>query len=124
MRNWLISTPRLEDVERLLLISSDLNATRKNILSKSTVVNKLSGWRQMNAFQAISDNTSFIESWLSNKELQLYHDYGTEDRQHYYAKLPISDVIEFLSKFKFQNVPDSARKQATLRYLKDRKSVV
>jgi endonuclease len=118
MRNWLISTPRLEDVERLLLISSDLNATRKNILSKSTVVNKLSGWRQMNAFQAISDNTSFIESWLNNKELQLYHDYGTEDRQHYYAKFPISDVIEFLSKFKFQNVPDSARKQATLRYLK------
>ena len=43
---------------------------------------------------------------------------GTEDRQHYYAKFPISDVIEFLSKFKFQNVPDSARKQATLRYLK------
>lgn len=30
----------------------------------------------------------------------------------------IQDVIDFLTTFKFQNMPDSARKQATLRYLK------
>lgn len=118
MRKWLLETPKIDDVERLLLISPRLNATRKNILSKSTVSTKLIGWRAMNAFQAIAENTQFVEAFLKNLELKLFHDYGTEDRNHGYSKLPISDIIDFLSRFKFQNVPDSARKQATLRYLK------
>lgn len=46
MRNWLLENKSLEDVERLLLISNRLNATRKNILSKDTVTTKLSGWRK------------------------------------------------------------------------------
>lgn len=118
MRKWLLETPKIDDVERLLLISPRLNATRKNILTKSTVSTKLIGWRPMNAFQAISENTQFVDAFLKDKELKLFHDYGTEDRNHGYVKLPIGDLIGFLSRFKFQNVPDSARKQATLRYLK------
>lgn len=118
MRKWLLETPKIDDVERLLLISPRLNATRKNILSKSTVSTKLIGWRAMNAFQTISENAQFVETFLSNKKLKLFHEYGTDDRNHGYIKLPIRDVIDFLSRFKFQNVPDSARKQATLRYIK------
>lgn len=118
MRKWLLETPKIDDVERLLLISPRLNATRKNILTKSTVSTKLIGWRGMNAFQTIAENTKFVETFLSDKKLKLYHEYGTVDRNHGYVKLPIEDVIDFLSRFKFQNVPDSARKQATIRYLK------
>lgn len=118
MRNWLIDNKNLEDVERLLLISNRLNATRKNILSKNTVTTKLSGWRKMNAFQAIQENTSFIEKYISQKEWKLFQDYKTVDRNHAYIKIPIQDVIDFLGEFKFQNMPDAARKQATLRYLK------
>lgn len=118
MRNWLIENKSLEDVERLLLISNRLNATRKNILSKNTVTTKLSGWRKMNAFQAISENTSFIENFLAKHEWKLYEDYKTPDRNHAYVKLPIQEFIEFLTEFKFQNMPDAARKQATLRYIK------
>lgn len=43
MRKWLLDNKNLEDVERLLLISNRLNATRKNILSKHTVTTKLNG---------------------------------------------------------------------------------
>ena len=118
MRQWLIDTKNLDDVERLLIISNKMNPTRKNILSKDTVTTKLNGWRSMNAFQAISENTAFVEEFLSKYNLTLFEDYGTPDRNHAYVKLPVKDIIEFLSKFKFQNVPDSARKQATLRYIK------
>lgn len=118
MRKWLLETPNLDDVERMLLISERLNATRKNILTKDTVTSKLTGWRRMNAFQTIAENTTFVENWLVNRQSLPYHQYDTPDRNHEYFKLPIGEVIDFLSKFKFQNVPDSARKQATLRYLK------
>lgn len=118
MRKWLLDNKNLEDVERLLLISNRLNATRKNILSKHTVTTKLNGWRKMNAFQAIDENTTFVNRFLADVELKLFENYGTDDRNHGYVKLPIQRIIEFLTEFKFQNMPDAARKEATLRYIK------
>lgn len=118
MRKWLLDNKNLEDVERLLLISNRLNATRKNILSKHTVTTKLNGWRKMNAFQAIDENTAFVNRFLADVELKLFENYGTDDRNHGYVKLPIQRIIEFLTEFKFQNMPDAARKEATLRYIK------
>lgn len=118
MRKWLIDNKNLEDVERLLLISNRLNPTRKNILSKNTVTTKLSGWRKMNAFQAIAENTAFVDDFIGKNEWKPFEDYGTPDRNHAYIKVSIQEFIEFLTEFKFQNVPDAARKQATLRYIK------
>lgn len=118
MRKWLKENDSLEAVEHLLLISPRLKATRKNILSKNTVTTKLCGWRKMNAFQAINENTRFVEHFIANSKFTLFEDYHTPDRNHRYVKLPIQQVIEFLSDFKFQNMPDAARKQATLRYMK------
>jgi hypothetical protein len=118
MRRWLKENSSLEDVEQLLLITPKLNATRKNILSARTVQNKLNGWRKMNAFQVIEENTRFIEHFISQTQFENDKDYGTNDRNHRYAKLPVQEVIEFLSNFKFSNMPDAARKQATIRYLK------
>ena len=118
MRKWLKESSTLEEVEHLLLMSPRLNATRKNILSIDTVQSKLTGWRKMNAFQTIDENIKFTENFLSQISFVNDKDYGTPDRNHRYAKLPIQEVIEFLSDFKFSNMPDSARKQATIRYLK------
>ena len=118
MRKWLKESSTLEEVEHLLLMSPKLNATRKNILSIDTVQSKLTGWRKMNAFQTIDENIKFTENFLSQISFINDKDYGTPDRNHRYAKLPIQKVIEFLSDFKFSNMPDSARKQATIRYLK------
>lgn len=117
MRKWLKENKSLADVEQLLIISPFLNATRKNILSKKTVTTKLNGWRQMNTFQCIEENSRLVNNFIKNHEFILYKDYHTSDRNHRFVKLPIDDVIRFLSEYKCQNMPDSARKQATLRYM-------
>jgi hypothetical protein len=118
MRKWLKENTSLEEVEQLLLITPRLNATRKNILSVNTVQTKLNGWRKMNAFQAIEENTRFVNHFISQTNFTNEKNYGTPDRNHRFAKLPIQEVIEFLSDFKFSNMPDAARKQATIRYMK------
>jgi hypothetical protein len=118
MRKWLKENTNLETVEQLLLITPKLNATRKNILSVNTVQTKLNGWRKMNAFQVIEENTHFVERFIAQAKFTNDRDYGTPDRNHRYAKLPVQKVIEFLSNFKFSNMPDAARKQATIRYMK------
>ncbi|MDR2757484.1 MAG: Z1 domain-containing protein [Planctomycetaceae bacterium] len=118
MRQWLKENSSLEQVEQLLLITPKLNATRKNILSVNTVQTKLNGWRKMNAFQVIEENTCFVERFIAQTNFINDKDYGTPDRNHRFAKLPIQQVIEFLSNFKFSNMPDAARKQATIRYMK------
>lgn len=118
MRKWLKENVSLEAVEQLLIISPRLNATRKNILSVNTVHTKLNGWRKMNAFQMIDENIQFVEHFISQTTFENDKDYGTADRNHRFAKLPIQQVIEFLSNFRFANMPDTARKQATIRYMK------
>ncbi len=117
MRNWLKDNKDITKVEQLLIISPHLNATRRNILSKNTVTTKLNGWRQMNTFQCIDENTHLVQNFVKNHSFTLFNDYNTTDRNHRYIKLSISEVIKFLSEYKCQNMPDSARKQATLRYL-------
>lgn len=117
MRQWLKENKDITKVEQLLIISPHLNATRRNILSKSTVTNKLNGWRQMNTFQSIDENNHLVQQFVQNHSFTLFCDYNTADRNHRYIKLPITEVIKFLSEYKCQNMPDSARKQATLRYL-------
>lgn len=122
MRKWLKENDSLEKVEQLLLISPHLNATRKNILSKDIVTSKLTGWRKINAFQAnsIEPNKKIVENFIANNEKKffLYKDFNSSDRNHRYLKLETEDVIKFISEFIVQNMPDAARKQATLRYLK------
>lgn len=117
MRQWLKENKDITKVEQLLIISPHLNATRRNILSKSTVTTKLNGWRQMNTFQSIDENNHLVQQFVRNHRFTLFCDYNTADRNHRYIKLPITEVIKFLSEYKCQNMPDSARKQATLRYL-------
>lgn len=117
MRQWLKENKDLTKVEQLLIISPHLNATRKNILSKNTVTTKLNGWRQMNTFQCIEENSDLIREFVKNHTFTLFRNYGTADRNHRYVKLPIKEVVKFLSEYKCQNMPDSTRKQATLRYL-------
>lgn len=122
MRKWLKENDSLEKVEQLLLISPHLNATRKNILSKDIVTSKLTGWRKINAFQAnsIEPNKKIVENFIANNEKKffLYKDFNSSDRNHRYLKLETEDAIKFISEFIVQNMPDAARKQATLRYLK------
>lgn len=118
MRSWLMNNKSLEEVKHQLLISSDLNATRRNVLTKDIVTTKLIGWRQTNAFQTIEKNIKYVDDFIDKTEWIKFKEFGTPDRNHRFAKLDISDVIDFLWGFTFQNIPDAARKETTLRYLK------
>ncbi|MDO5774542.1 MAG: Z1 domain-containing protein [Spirochaetales bacterium] len=122
MREWLKENDSLEKVEQLLLITPHLNATRKNILSKDIVTSKLAGWRKINAFQSnsIEPNKKLVEKFIADNEENfiLYKNFNSSDRNHRYLKMEINEAISFISEFIVQNMPDAARKQATLRYLK------
>ena len=122
MRKWLKECKSLEEVQHLILLSPKLNATRRNILSKDVVRTKLHGWRTMNAFQeyTIPENATLVENFIKKYKSEFieYTPYDTDDRDHRYLKLNIDEAINFFTDFKFQNMPDVARKDATIRYLK------
>lgn len=118
MRKWLLGLDTLENVERQLILSEKLNPTRKNVLPVHIVQSKMVGWHAMNTFQNIKHNTELVTQLLEKSNLELWEpQYGTDDRNHKYMKIAISDVIDFLSAYKFGNYPDTARKSATIRYL-------
>ena len=116
----------LSQLEQLLVLSSELNPTRNNILSSELIKQKMNGWRQLNALQHIQENYSFITEFLQSQSFINYKDYKTTDRNHRYVKLEIKKVIEFLKDFKIANMPDALRKSSTiqyLRYLADNKGI-
>ncbi len=118
MRNWLKKTNTLEDVEKQLILTEKLNPTRKNILPYSIVQSKMKGWHPMNALQSITSNKIVVENFINNNEFKLWEpQYGTADRNHKFSSVSIDKTIEFLTQFKFGNYADTARKQATIRYL-------
>jgi hypothetical protein len=118
MRKWLRSTDNLENVQQQLILSEKLNATRKNILPYSIVQSKMKGWHAMNALHFIESNKTIIDTFLNNNTFDLwFSQYGTIDRNHKMSLVPVDVAIDLLTKFKFGNYGDTARKQATIRYL-------
>lgn len=118
MRNWLKNSESLENVQQQLILTEKLNATRKNILPYSVVQSKMRGWHSMNAFRYIDSNKIIVENFLKNNSFELWHQkYNTIDRKHKITSVPIDIAIDFLTKFKFGNFADTARKQATIRYI-------
>ena len=118
MRNWLKDTDSLENVQQQLILSVKLNATRKNILPYSIVQSKMKGWHAMNALHFIETNKITIDNFLSNTKFNLWNpQYNTKDRNHKISTVSVDIAIDLLTKFKFGNYGDTARKQATIRYL-------
>ncbi|MBX9888423.1 MAG: Z1 domain-containing protein [Flavobacteriaceae bacterium] len=118
MRRWLYKTDSLESIEQQLILADKLSPTRKNILPYNIVQSKMKGWHAMNALQFIDSNTKVIENFIGNNLFSLWNtQYGTSDRNHKYSKVSIDKAIDFLTQFKFGNYADTARKQATIRYI-------
>lgn len=118
MRNWLKDTDSLENVQQQLILSVKLNATRKNILPYSIVQSKMKGWHAMNALHFIETNKIIIDTFLNNTKFNLWDpQYKTKDRNHKISTVSVDTAIDLLTKFKFGNYGDTARKQATLRYI-------
>jgi len=118
MRNWLINSDSLENVQQQLILSEKLNATRKNILPYSIVQSKMKGWHAMNALHYIETNKTIIDAFLNSIDFNLWApQYGTKDRNHKISSISVDLAIDLLTKFKFGNYGDTARKQASIRYL-------
>jgi hypothetical protein len=108
----------LEEYEQLLIISGNVNPTRNNILSVDLINHKLSGWRQLNALQYLTENIIFIEDFIANSVFINFKDFKTPDRSHRYIKIEVNKAIEFLKNFKIANMPDALRKSSTIQYLR------
>lgn len=118
MRKWLSENENIEEAQKQLILSDKLNPTRKNILPSNIVQFKMRGWHTMNALQSIESNKVVTENFLNSYQFVNWEtQYGTSDRNHKYSLIPIEKAIDFLSKFKFGNYEDSARKSATIRYI-------
>ncbi|MEY2703528.1 MAG: hypothetical protein RLY43_2167, partial [Bacteroidota bacterium] len=118
MRAWLSENENIEEAQKQLILSDNLNPTRKNILPSNIVQFKMRGWHTMNALQSIESNKVITENFLnSNQFVNWETQYGTSDRNHKFSLIPIEKAIDFLSMFKFGNYEDSARKSATIRYI-------
>ena len=117
MRKQLKSST-LRDLEQVMILGDQLNPTRNNILSADVIRHKLSGWRQMNALEHISENINYVENFINSYNFDNCEDYKTDSRNHKVLKLSIKDVIEFLKGFKIAGMPDALRKSSTLQYLR------
>ena len=117
MRKQLKSST-LRELEQVMVLGDQLNPTRNNILSADVIRHKLSGWRQMNALEHISENISYVEDFINTCSFDKCEEFGTESRNHKVIKLTINDVIEFLKGFKIAGMPDALRKSSTIQYLR------
>lgn len=118
MRNWLKNTDSLIDVQQQIILTDKLSPTRKNILPFSIVQSKMKGWHAMNALQFIESNKEVVEDFFTNNQFTLWQpQFGTTDRNHKTFTVSVDKAIDFLTQFKFGNFGDTARKQATIRYL-------
>ena len=114
----MLSDSTLKEIAKVLVLSDRLNATRNNILSDEVVRYKLSGWRNFNSIEHISQNTELIESYFDLSSLALFKDYRTLNRNHEFLKIDINSAIEFLRRYRVTGVSDSVRKTSTIQYLK------
>ena len=103
-----------------LIISSKLNPTRSNILSKEIVRNKLTGWRQMKSLDYIEENKIVFENALNQlKDNFIYTKTyeGHPVRNHRYVQLDMDSFIDFFKQIQYKDLPNKTRKTATLQYL-------
>ena len=113
-----LKSSTLRDLEQVMILGDRLNPTRNNILSADVIRHKLSGWRQMNALEHITDNINYVENFINSYNFDFCKDYKTDSRNHKVLKFSINDVIEFLKGFKVAGMPDAIRKSSTIQYLR------
>ena len=103
---------------KTMVLSPLLKPTRKNILSSSLIRNKMTDWRQMRSLHDIAENNArvkkfkaMVNNWVLEK------DYNNIMRNHPSAKVPVDQFVEFFSKISYSDLPNIARKVATIQYL-------
>ena len=104
----------------VLHLSDNLNPTRTNILSNAIVRSKMSGWRSMGSIAYREHNKILVENLLSQLEEQfevINPHMENLMRKHRFVRVDISAFIEFFKRIQYDDMPNLARKIATIQYL-------
>ncbi len=122
LRSILSQCDNLAEAERKVLLSPRLRATRANVLPVSVVSSRLSGFKELQAYESkkrIEDNKEMVENFLRTHDGQSWEvvEYNTVDRTHRRLKLPVEEAVNFLDDFQFGNYRAAMLKAATIRYL-------
>lgn len=126
LRQVLSRSPNLGSFERTIMLTKKLRPTRLNVIHPDVVRTTLNGMHSMYAFDSepiIKCNIHVVEEFLKKhendeEEIIKYTDDATPDRTHRKIKIPVDEIIELLSNFKFGSSNDFIRKAITIRYLK------
>jgi hypothetical protein len=113
------SVAEFQQQSQLMIISNILNPTRKNILTKKLVENKLKGWRQLRSVSFFEENSIFFVDLINHYQpvSTLEEDYRNENRNHRSFYLSIEEFCAFFKNIQYRDVPNIARKIATIQYL-------
>ncbi len=104
--------------KKVMAISPILKPTRTNILSSKLIRNKMVGWRQMRTIELMQKNSIVVENFRNSiDDWELCDDYGTPKRNHRLAQVDVDVFIDFFREIGFQDLPNIARKIATIQYL-------
>lgn len=115
-----VSLKEYVDKLSLLHLSDILNPTRSNILSSALVRSKMSGWRSMGSV-AYGDHNKYVIERLLNEVRNNFEIMNPEMknpmRKHRYVRVEILSFIEYLKMVQYGDMPNLARKIATIQYL-------
>lgn len=106
--------------KKVMTISSRLNPTRTNILSKKLIRNKMMGWRQMRTADSnlAERNNPIVEALKNNiANWEYCKKFDSAARNHRVATIKAEDFIEFFKRIGFNDLPNIARKVATIQYI-------
>jgi len=104
----------------VMQISDKLNPTRTNILSNKIVRNKMSGWRSMGSIAYREHNKILMEQLLCSicNDFEVINpDMTNLMRKHRFVRVDVSAFIEFLKRMQYDDMPNIARKIATIQYM-------
>ncbi len=122
LRSILSQCDNLAEAERKVLLSPRLRATRANVLPVSVVSSRLSGFKELQAYESVErirKNKEMVEEFLRAHDSLSWEvvEYNTVDRTHRRLKLPVEEAVNFLDDFQFGNYRAAMLKAATIRYL-------
>lgn len=104
----------------VLHMSDKLNPTRTNILSNTLVRSKMSGWRSMGSIAYREHNKILIDNLLIQvkDKFEIYNpDMDNPMRKHRFVRVDILSFIDFFKRIQYDDMPNIARKIATIQYL-------
>lgn len=104
--------------KKVMAMSPILKPTRTNILSTKLIRNKMVGWRQMRSVDLMQKNASVVDKFKKSiTDWQSCGGYKGTSHNHRVALVDVDLFIDFFREIGYMDLPNIARKIATIQYL-------